>query len=167
VGIEKRQNQVVRNLESFQNAPSTPPVVWANEVELSITQFEWKSLGEISSHLVQTPESAVVTDVPGNWPHLVLKFSTAVKPAALVIGLFPETNEFGFPDISTEISIDPFESDTSLVSFDDGAMTVLLKDIAELQFAVIRVAYINIDNQGLSEQLSTASWAMRFVGLPF
>jgi hypothetical protein len=164
VGIEEKQNQVVRNLETSQNAPSIPPVVWANEVELSVTQYEWTSQGGISSHLVQAPESAVVTDVPGNWPHLVLKFSTAVKPAALIIGLFPEINEFGFPDISTEISVDPFESDTSLVSFDDGAMTVLLIDIAELQFAVIRVAYININNQGLSEQLSTASWAMRFVG---
>jgi hypothetical protein len=164
VGIEEEQNQVVRNLESFQNAPPIPPVVWANEVELSVTQYEWASRGGISSHLVQAPEFAVVTDVPGNWPHLVLKFSTAVKPAALIIGLFPETNEFGFPDVSTEISVDPFGSNTSLVSFGEGAMTVLLKDIAELQFAVIRVAYVNNENQASSKQLSTASWVMRFVG---
>ena len=150
-------------LTSVEPTPSLPPQVWANDVQLSITQYEWSTPEGFVSHLVEKPEDAVITAV---WPAsttLRLSISPSVKPSAFVISFFTDADEHGFPLVSSGSNIDCFESDQCRITFEDSSMNVEVDQVGTFQFAVIRVAYLNGALATAQENmLSTASWVMSF-----
>jgi hypothetical protein len=143
-------------LTSVEPTPSLPPQVWANDVQLSITQYEWATPDGFVSHIVEKPEDAVITPVRLATRTLRLTISPSAKP-------FADADEYGFPLVSSGSNIDCFESDQCRITFEDSSMNVEVDQVGTFRFAVIRVAYFNGALATTQEKmLSTASWVMSF-----
>ena len=150
-------------LTSVEPTPSLPPQVWANDVQLSITQYEWATPDGFVSHIVEKPEDAVITPVRLATRTLRLTISPSAKPSAFVISFFADADEYGFPLVSSGSNIDCFESDQCRITFEDSSMNVEVDQVGTFRFAVIRVAYLNGALATTQEKmLSTASWVMSF-----
>lgn len=150
-------------LTSVEPTPSLPPQVWANDVQLSITQYEWATPDGFVSHIVEKPEDAVITPVRLATRTLRLTISPSAKPSAFVISFFADADEYGFPLVSSGLNIDCFESDQCRITFEDSSMNVEVDQVGTFRFAVIRVAYLNGALATTQEKmLSTASWVMSF-----
>ena len=150
-------------LTSVEPTSGLPPQVWANDVQLSITQYEWATPEGFVSHIVENPEDAVITPVRLASRTLHLTISPSVKPSAFVITFFADADEHGFPLVSSGFNIDCFESDQCRITFVDSSMNVEIDQMGTFRFAVIRVAYLNgalVTTQ--EKMLSTASWVMSF-----
>ena len=159
---EEATRQDVR-LTSVEPTPGLPPQVWANDVQLSITQYEWATPEGFVSHIVEKPEDAVITPVRLATRTLRLTFSPSVKPSAFVITFFTDADEHGFPLLSSGSNIDCFESDQCRITFEDSSMYVEVDQIETVRFAVVKVAYLNGTFAATQKnKLSTASWAMSF-----
>lgn len=150
-------------LTSVEPTPGHPPQVWANDVQLSITQYEWATPEGFVSHIVEKPEDAVITPVRLASRTLRVTLSPSVKPSAFVISFFTDADEHGFPLVSSGSNIDCFESDQCRITFEDSSMNVEVDQVGTFRFAVIRVAYLNGALATTQENmLSTASWVMSF-----
>ena len=150
-------------LTSLEPTPGLPPQVWANDVQLSITQYEWATPEGFVSHIVEKPEDAVITPVRLASPTLSLTLTPSVKPSAFVISFFTDADEHGFPLVTSGSNIDCFESDQCRITFEDSSMNVEVDQVGTFRFAVIRVAYLNGASAVTQKNmLSTASWVLRF-----
>lgn len=159
-------NNRSNDLQFLSAPPESVPSVWANEELLIPAQYEWLTPSGKLQNVIDNPSEVSIVAIHINDSPLTIRFSSPVVPSALVVGLYSQLDELGYPVTESGVNVDCFESNRCSTVRGKSGFQFTIDSIGEAKVAVIRTAYLHpLTQDGITEdhRLSTASWVIRFV----
>lgn len=154
------------DLKHLAAPPESVPSVWANDELLMPAQYEWLTPNGKLQNVIDKPSEVPTVAVELRDSPLTIRFSSPVVPSALVVGLYSQLDELGYPVTESGENIDCFESNRCRTALGKSGFQFTINSIGEAKVAVIRTAYLHpMTQDGITEdrRLSTASWVIRFI----
>lgn len=159
-------NNVSNDLQFLSAPPESVPKVWANDELLIPAQYEWLSPSGKLQKVINNPAEVPIVEITVDDSPLAIRFSSSVVPSALVVGLYSQLDELGYPVTESGVNVDCFESKRCSTLRGKSGFQFTIDSIGEAKVAVIRTAYLHpLTQEGITQEqrLSTASWVIRFI----